>query len=96
MKTPTKAIGEFCAECAGTVYDVPLCHIDDCPLWPHRLGCRPGNKKYAQRVRRAWETKPDAAKELTTMGKTLADLLGKWHVAHAPRENAKRSRGRAG
>ena len=76
MKGPVKAIGDFCIDCVGTVYETPLCHISDCPLWPYRLGCRPTNSKYTRRIKAAWASKPEAVAELAAQGKTLQDLLG--------------------
>ncbi len=39
---PYKAMRRKCLECtAGSVREVRLCHMSDCPLWPHRMGKRP-------------------------------------------------------
>lgn len=40
--TPTRAIRQKCLECAGDQQsEVRLCHMDDCPLWPFRMGKNP-------------------------------------------------------
>lgn len=64
--TPLKAIRAHCIDCAGgSVVDVRNCHLNTCPLWPHRFG-KSGNKKIfteeqkraaAERLKRARESK---------------------------------------
>jgi len=40
--TPIKAIRLKCLDCtAGQPKIVRECHINDCPLWPYRMGRRP-------------------------------------------------------
>ena len=40
--TPIKAIRLKCLECsAASAAEVRRCPIEDCPLWPYRLGHRP-------------------------------------------------------
>jgi len=42
IRTPIKAIRANCLECmCGSYKEVRECHIEDCPLWPYRLGKRP-------------------------------------------------------
>jgi hypothetical protein len=46
---PMKAIRAKCVECSGgNRAEVRQCEIEDCPLWPYRLGRRP--KKQAKEV----------------------------------------------
>ena len=42
IKTPVKAIRAFCLSCVGTSNEVKLCVSKNCPLFPYRLGHRPG------------------------------------------------------
>lgn len=40
--TPVRAIRLKCTDCCGgQVAEVRRCRIDDCPLWPYRMGRRP-------------------------------------------------------
>jgi len=40
--TPIKAIREKCKECnAGSLKEIRLCHLVDCPLFLYRMGKRP-------------------------------------------------------
>ncbi len=40
--TPIKAIRANCLECCcGSAYEVKLCPIESCPLYPYRLGKNP-------------------------------------------------------
>lgn len=54
--TPIKAIRKHCLECSsGSPGEVKDCIINDCPLYPFRLGKNPnrkgiGNKKVCARV----------------------------------------------
>ena len=44
--TPVKAIRAKCIDCCcGQVVEVRLCTVDDCPLWPYRMGHRPQKDK---------------------------------------------------
>ncbi len=70
------AIRRYCVECIGSGYEVPLCIGLDCPLWPHRLGCRTTSKVYRQRVEGAWARGGDTVREVQEVGMTLADFLG--------------------
>ena len=43
IKTPIKAIRSKCLDCSGgQPGEVRLCPIEACPLWPYRMGRRPG------------------------------------------------------
>lgn len=43
QRTPMKAIRAKCVECSGdNLAEVRMCEIDDCALWPYRMGRRPG------------------------------------------------------
>jgi hypothetical protein len=40
--TPMKAIRQKCMECSNWQYsEVRDCHIEDCALWPYRMGRNP-------------------------------------------------------
>ena len=40
--TPIKAIRAKCIDCScGDKKEVRLCPIENCPLWPYRMGKRP-------------------------------------------------------
>lgn len=40
--TPLKAIRARCVDCTGRYYsEITNCDIDDCPLWPYRMGEKP-------------------------------------------------------
>ena len=40
--TPIKAIRAHCVECSGGQRaEVRFCTIQNCPLWPYRMGHRP-------------------------------------------------------
>jgi len=42
LKTPIKTIREFCLDCsAGSYKEVRNCIIENCPLYPYRMGKRP-------------------------------------------------------
>jgi hypothetical protein len=42
MLTPVKAIRAKCLECSGgSKKEVRLCRIEDCALFPYRMGKRP-------------------------------------------------------
>ena len=44
--TPIKAIRAKCLDCCcGQAYEVRMCPITDCPLYPFRLGKNPNIKK---------------------------------------------------
>lgn len=36
-----------CMECSEKLKDIVACDVDDCPLWPYRLGKRPRGKRNA-------------------------------------------------
>jgi hypothetical protein len=41
---PLKAIRQHCLDCSGgSPQEVRLCEMDDCPLYPYRMGHRPGH-----------------------------------------------------
>jgi len=43
--TPVKAIRHKCMECSNWQYiEVKTCQMDDCPLFPYRLGKNPSIK----------------------------------------------------
>ena len=60
--TPIKAIRAYCLDCScGSAYEVRLCPIKDCPLYPFREGHNPNikreytdeqRKQMAERMRR--------------------------------------------
>lgn len=40
--TPIKAIRAYCIECSGGMTkEVKLCTVENCPLYPYRMGKRP-------------------------------------------------------
>ena len=40
--TPIKAIRAYCIECSGGMTkEVKLCLVENCPLYPYRMGKRP-------------------------------------------------------
>ncbi len=42
IKTPIKAIREWCLQCGGGSYtEVRLCPVKNCPLYCYRMGKRP-------------------------------------------------------
>lgn len=42
IPTPLKAIRAKCIECcAGSRHEVGRCHIEECAVWPYRMGRRP-------------------------------------------------------
>ena len=44
--TPLKAIRAKCLDCCcGSFYEIKLCNIQDCALYPFRLGKNPYRKK---------------------------------------------------
>lgn len=44
--TPMRAIRALCVSCSGdSIKEVRLCQIYGCPLWPYRMGRRPGSVK---------------------------------------------------
>ena len=44
--TPIKAIREKCADCmCGQINEIKMCPIEDCSLYPFRLGKNPNIKK---------------------------------------------------
>lgn len=48
--TPIKAIRAKCLECCCNEFkEVRVCHMDDCPLWPYRMGRRPRADDCTQR-----------------------------------------------
>ncbi len=45
MLTPIKAIKAKCMDCScGSFIEVRECTITDCPLYPYRMGHRPGHR----------------------------------------------------
>lgn len=43
--TPLKAIRAKCLDCmCGQVYEVRKCPVNDCSLWPYRMGHRPAKE----------------------------------------------------
>lgn len=42
--TPIKAIRKKCLDCScGSVSEVKLCPVKECPIYPYRMGKRPKN-----------------------------------------------------
>lgn len=66
-ETPIKAIRKKCIECScGQTSEVKLCPMEDCPLYPFRMGKNPYNtrtlseeqkEKAAERLKKAREEK---------------------------------------
>ena len=57
--TRGRAIKLYCFECAGdNSYEVLLCHLYDCPLWPFRT------TNHEKRLKKYLEGHPVVAKEL--------------------------------
>lgn len=45
--TPIKAIRAKCIDCScGSLREVRECRLEECSLWPYRMGKRPKNDKY--------------------------------------------------
>lgn len=36
--SPLQRIRQYCLECCGSAYEVNLCPVEKCPLWPMRFG----------------------------------------------------------
>ena len=48
--SPVKAIKKYCLECSGGSPKFrELCNIEDCPLYPYRLGKNPNRKNIGGR-----------------------------------------------
>lgn len=48
---PLKAIRAYCLECSGGSYkEAEICAIDDCPLYPYRMGKNPARKGCGNRA----------------------------------------------
>ena len=46
-KTPIKAIRAKCIDCCcGDLKEVRECTIEECPLWPYRMGRRPKDDEH--------------------------------------------------
>jgi hypothetical protein len=59
----SKAIKAYCRECAGgSFFEVLVCHLFDCPLWPYRTGYSAKADKKSLKI--ALEKHPDVAEEL--------------------------------
>ncbi|MHC4405914.1 MAG: hypothetical protein ACYTG0_40245 [Planctomycetota bacterium] len=70
VRTPVKAIREYCLDCSATSKGVMWCSCDGkhstwCPLWPYRFGMRPetARQKYGDQLLDP-EQMPDANKPL--------------------------------
>ena len=56
-RTPLKVIRLKCVDCSGgQPREVRLCPVEQCPLWPYRMGRRPNHPK-------ALEANQDAQRE---------------------------------
>lgn len=54
LLTPVKAIRANCIDCSGgNRAEVRRCNIVTCPLWPYRMGMRPGT--YERRLKKKAE-----------------------------------------
>lgn len=42
---PLRSIRAKCRECSEKLKDIVACEVDDCPLWPYRLGKRPRGRR---------------------------------------------------
>jgi len=74
--SPLMAIKANCIDCmGGQNQEVPLCQIQDCPLWPYRLGLNPRSPRYHDRVKTAWATRGEQRKAVEDMGLMLASFL---------------------
>jgi hypothetical protein len=84
-----KAIQKNCVECmGGSAYEVPLCQILDCHVWPFRLGCGMGSKTYRRRVKGAWERGGEQVEEIRSMALKLPDFLKKWPIEALSRKKS--------
>lgn len=64
-KTPIKAIRAKCLDCSGgSAQDVRLCIIQECPLYPYRMGKNPNRqgKKLSEEAREAVKANLAAAR----------------------------------
>jgi hypothetical protein len=62
--------------CSGeSPKEVTICHIFDCPLWPHRLGASLIYKVYKRRIDAAMRNHPGEMKALVEMGVDLAKFI---------------------
>ena len=67
IKSPIKAIRANCIDCCGgSVNEVKLCQLTDCPMHPFRFGKNPFNKRtltpeqkiaYAERMKKVREAR---------------------------------------
>ena len=42
---PLRSIRAKCRECSEKLKDIVACEVDDCPIWPYRLGKRPRGRR---------------------------------------------------
>ena len=45
LVSPLRTIRQHCLDCSGTSNEVKLCSVEQCALWPYRLGHDPRRKK---------------------------------------------------
>ncbi len=85
-RTPLKTIRLKCLDCScGQPREVRLCPVEQCPLWPYRMGVRPGH-------RRAGEANEDARHEKLRARPTVSSpeavsAGGGSSTTHAPLPN---------
>jgi len=78
MKNPGRrmAIRKKCLECSGdSPKETVLCHPNDCPLWPFRLGIPISSPAYRARIEAAFKNHPDDVAELVKLGLNKEDFL---------------------
>ena len=69
-----KAIAKYCIECSNeSVKEVTLCHLFDCPLWPHRFGT--GRANSLIRMKRSIDSHQPEIKEMKKMGVDVSKFI---------------------
>jgi hypothetical protein len=62
--------------CSGeSPKEATICHLFDCPLWPHRLGASITSKAYKRRIEAAMKNHPEEMRALAEMGVDLAKFI---------------------
>jgi len=101
-RSKSKAIREYCLVCSGDSHkEVTLCHLFDCPLWPHRTGFHISSKIYTRRIQTAMKNYAREIHELSEMGVDIGNFVagcclssfsGKDHVPPAPRQDPRKDK----
>jgi len=69
-----KAISKYCLECSGgSSKEATLCHLFDCPLWPHRFGT--GRANSLVRMKRAMVSNQEEIAEIRKMGIDVSKFI---------------------